>query len=404
MRNSAHGLVLLVLMLVLGGCGAGEPSSMQGAPPVARAAPPDLEAIARSVVTRTARVREGDVVLITGGVRDLEFLENLAVEVRKLGADAIISLSSERLTRRIYDEVPERYDGKALAWGMATSGTATLFIEVDANETPDLLAHVPPARLNAISEAWRPVVELGRRRGVRTIEVGNGLYPTHARAARYGISRDELASTFWNALAADPAILRENGAKIRELLQGRTEIRITHPNGTDLTVAVDGGTAIIADGVVSEADEQAGGASLYEWLPAGEVFARTVPGSARGVVIADRHDHRGAELRQLRLEFAEGRLVRMSAASGLGPLQEAFDVAGDGKDILSVIDFGTNPGVPASERILTFVPAGMLSVNVGSDSWAGGHNDVTFNLTTHLPGTTVWIGDRIVVRDGRLQI
>ncbi len=72
----------------------------------------DYDAIAKKLVHEAAGVREGDKVLITGGVRDLERLEDLAVHVRMLGAFPLISIGSDRMTRRMYDDVPAKYDAQ----------------------------------------------------------------------------------------------------------------------------------------------------------------------------------------------------------------------------------------------------------------------------------------------------
>ena len=42
-----------------------------------KAAPTDLEALANRLVTQVAGVKEGEIVFINGGVRDLELLENI---------------------------------------------------------------------------------------------------------------------------------------------------------------------------------------------------------------------------------------------------------------------------------------------------------------------------------------
>ena len=57
----------------------------------------DLEALAVKLVTQSARVREGELVQITGDVKDAEVLEDLAVQVRKQGAHPLVTLSSDRL-------------------------------------------------------------------------------------------------------------------------------------------------------------------------------------------------------------------------------------------------------------------------------------------------------------------
>src|SRR6185436_3197823 len=60
----------------------------------------DYEGIANRVVTQVAGVKEGDVVFISGGVRDLELLENLVTDSRKVGAFPLLTLNSDRLAKK----------------------------------------------------------------------------------------------------------------------------------------------------------------------------------------------------------------------------------------------------------------------------------------------------------------
>ena len=52
------------------------------------------------------RRREGrEHVLITGGAQDQALLENIAVHVRKAGAFPLVTLNSERMAKRLFDDV-----------------------------------------------------------------------------------------------------------------------------------------------------------------------------------------------------------------------------------------------------------------------------------------------------------
>ena len=72
----------------------------------------ELDALAQKLVTVCADIKEGEIVLVTGSVRDVELLENIAVHVRKVGAFPMISIGSDRLTRRMFTDVPEKYDAQ----------------------------------------------------------------------------------------------------------------------------------------------------------------------------------------------------------------------------------------------------------------------------------------------------
>ena len=118
------------------------------------------------------------------------------------------------------------------------------------------------------------------------------------------------------------------------------------------------------------------------WLPAGEVFLTPVPGTANGVVVADHVFYQGDRVEGLRLELKGGKLVGMTAKSGLEPLEEYYKVAGPGKDVFGVVDIGINPAieVPEGGAVNVWSRAGAVTVGVGNNTWAGGDNRVNFGL------------------------
>src|SRR5215213_6257188 len=78
--------------------------------PAVKAPPTDLEQLAERIVRQSAGVKEGEVVLISSGAENLELLENIAVQVRKAGGFPLITVGSDRLAKRLYTDVPEKYD------------------------------------------------------------------------------------------------------------------------------------------------------------------------------------------------------------------------------------------------------------------------------------------------------
>ena len=68
-----------------------------------------------------------------------------------------------------------------------------------------------------------------RKRNVRLIALGNGLYPTASRAKQFGISEVELSKMFWDGVNVDYAQLQATGEKLTEgdLAQGK-EIHLTN--------------------------------------------------------------------------------------------------------------------------------------------------------------------------------
>lgn len=363
----------------------------------------DHRSVAEKVVTQSAGVKQGDLVLIFGSDKDLPLLEDIAIEVRKQGASPLVSAASERLTRRMYDEVPAKYDGQTPAMTMQLAGIVDVIINTEAGEGRTLQG-VDPKRIAAQGKAFAPVADLMRKRGVRTVALGNGLYPSAERAERFGISREELADMMYGGVDADYPALQSSGQQVSKVLAAGKELRITNPNGTDFKVGIAGRPIAVNDGIISAEDRKKGGAATSVWLPAGEVYLTPVPGTGEGTVVADQFFFQGKPIDGLRLVFKGGKLTSMAAKDGLEPLQAAYDAAGPGKDVLGVIDIGINPGIKSPERSPVHVwgKAGTVTVQVGNNTWAGGDNQVSFSIAAYSPGSTLTVDGKPLVQEGRL--
>ncbi len=375
--------------------------------PAAGAPPTDLEQLAERLVKQSAGVREGESVLITGGVENMTLLENIAVQVRKAGAFPLIAVGSDRLAKRMYTEVPEKYDSQADQLDLKLAGVVNAVISVGRTTDEKLFADADPKRMAARAKANEGVQDEYLKHNVRTVEVGNGLYPQDWLAARYGMTLDEMAKTFWGGVNVDYTDLQSRGAQVSAALAGGNEMHITDASGTDLKVRVQGRAYGVSDGIISAEDLKRGAAGLSVYLPAGEVYVTPVPGTAEGKVVLKKEYYQGQEINDLTLVFAAGKLTSITGSGpGFEKMKAEYDAAGEGKDLFAVVDFGINPNVklPANSTIATWVPAGTVTVGVGNNAWAGGDNKAPYGYFVSLPGTTVTLDGKTVVEAGQLKL
>ena len=329
----------------------------------------------------------------------------LAVQAAVVGADPLIAVGSDRLRRLSFDLVPARFDSVESKLERGLIGITDARIIIETNQDPKILEGVPPARIAAREKAGAPLALLAMQKGTRTVFLGNGMYPTAARAQLYGISQADLAKMFWSGIDLDYTQLQASAAEIQGVLAKGKEVRVTNPNGTDLTASIAGRPVLVSDGVISADDEKRGGPAVLVYLPAGEVYVSAVPGSAHGTVVVDHMEFMGKTVEGLRLTIDNGKVTGMTAKSGLEPVKAAFDAAAAGKDLFGVFDLGINPNVkiPAGSRFLGWVPAGMVTLTMGNDTWAGGSNNSNFGLSMFVPGSTLAVDGTPLVKDGSLQ-
>ena len=365
---------------------------------------PDLRAIAHQLIAG-AMLQEGQSVFITGSLRDAGLMEDLAIEARKVGAQPLLAIWSERLVRRSYDEVPAKYDDQEPKLDLAVAKLFDAQIAIDFGEAEGLLAGVPEGRIAARAKAFAPVNEAFLKRDVHFVNLGNGLYPTATLAKRLGIPQARLAAGFWKAVAVPPERTQAVGERLRATFSSGGTAQLTHPNGTSLTFDVSGRTPTISSGALTQTQAAQGGAALLTWLPAGEFQLAAVPGSAEGKIVIDKALWRGKMIRGLTLVFSQGKLTSMTATSGLEPLKATYDAAGPGKDRFGVIDIGLNPAVdfPLATGAIVWPQAGAVTVVIGNDVFSGGDNNSDFQFSAQLGGASITVGGKPTVTKGRLE-
>lgn len=367
----------------------------------AQSAATDLQAVARNLV-QAVTIKSGDKVLISGGVRDANLMEHLAVETMKAGAQPLMILQSERLQRRSYDEVPASYDTLSRTLNVAMINTFDAQITVDVGETEGLLAGVPQARRSARAKSFQPVGDAFFKSKIRSVNLGNDLYPTATLSRRLGLPQEQLATTFWAAAAVSPASLRAAGEALRAIFANGRQVTLTHPNGTNLTFAVDAAGAFTSDGAVKDGQ---GGAGGQTWIPAGEFIVPATAGSAEGRVVIDKLLWDGKVVEGLALTYSRGRLTSLTARSDIAALRAIYDAAGGGKDQFAFIDIGLNPQskFPVGTGHVVWTAPGSIVVGLGDNRAFGGTNASDFALPAQLGGATLKVDGKVVVENGQLK-
>jgi len=357
--------------------------------------------VAENVVNKVAHVRPGELVLLSGGERDIPLLEDLSIAVSKVGAYPIISYQSNRLVRRYFEEVPASLD--TLSPQLRIFSATDVFIGTDYID-PATFGGIDPARLAARQKADAPFRAALQTWKGRTVTLGNGLYPTPGAARQANISLPALTAMYRAGLDVDYDALGRTAELVRTALAKGKDIHLTAPNGTDLQAKIGGQTPYVSDGVISDADRAGSLAQRAAYLPAGEAYVVMAPGSATGKLIMDRTWYRDHPITKLQVDVEAGKVRRLSAAAGAGTLQTDYDKAGAGKDQVGVLDIGLNPAIhpPAGSHLQPWSQSGVVTIAIGNNQWAGGNNTGEFALAVQLADATLVVDGKTLVDHGRL--
>ena len=327
-----------------------------------RVADPRVEAYARLLVGRCIDAQAGWQVLLAAPVTGRPLAEAISRELARRGAyvlprlyfDVPLTLglpwlldAPEQLLERfppLEQDVLDRVDAGIFVLG----GSVTRLWDVPLDRVRHLRAQVSEYR----------------RRG-RAGEIPTVLcdVPDEGLAADAGLAVDEFEEIVYAACLRDWDADVDAMDPIREALDRASEVRIV-ADGTDVTLGVEGRTALIDDGHLN--------------MPGGEVFCCPLEDSAEGVVTFSEFAQRGwgGLVEGARLVLRDGVVVDASAARGEDVLQAALDTD-DGSRRVGELGIGCNTGVTRYLRNVLYDEkmAGTVHIALGAGlPIAGGSN------------------------------
>jgi len=356
-------------------------------------------------VVENAGVGPGDVVRISGNPKDMTLLTSIAVEVEKAGGTSFYDLATNESVRRVCTEVAPERDKDNAAAALKLLAAETVDISVSNPITPGQCAAVSPTRLAARGAAFQPVSEAFNKAGLRSINLGNGMEPSDWRAKRFGMSATQLSTLFWQGVEVDPAKVKAAADPLTKTLASGKQLAISAPNGTKLTMSIDGRKVIFSDGKVT-ADMAKKGQTLTAYVPAGDVYLAVVPGTAEGKLVVDRTYYQDQPIDGLTLTIKGGKVTEMTGKGpGFAKYKAAYDGATGAKDAVGVVNIGVNPVLkpPPGVKVNATPVPGVVTLMTGDTTWAGGADVSSWGALNFLQGATVTVDGTTVVDKGQLR-
>jgi hypothetical protein len=304
--------------------------------------------------------------------------------------------------------VPDAFEPAVLITGAreARAHYKAMFRDVDAAIMMPGATTAHPAYL--AMQDWLKD-DLAEHRGRRTIHfhwIENGsAYPIAGQPLP---SRPVMDALYQRALLqTDYKALGEIERRFATALRNG-DVHVTSPGGTDLRFRAGDRPANLQDGDASAA-RTAQGAVLVDHeieLPAGVVRVAPLEDTVEGVVAFPPSQWDGRPVEGLKLRFAKGRVVEITAAAGRDAVEAEMQRAGDAGRAFREIGVGFNPllAVPERDRWIPYYGygAGVVRLSLGDNTELGGRvtgGYVRWNFFTDL---TVTVGSTTWVRNGRM--
>ena len=359
-----------------------------------------LSSMARTVLGTTLGLKRGQTVLIEAWTNSLPYAEAFQLEARRMGIKPLILYDSEAgYWEAVEDGVSKGMgDLSKSEWEALKAADGYVYFWGPSDQ--DRLRVLPPRvqkQLTAYNGRW---YELTAKAGVRAVRMELALAEPRAAEAM-GVDLLAWRTELSDGGAADPKKMQQIGQRIAGRLKSGGTLRITHENGTDLTLKIPKGRKVVVDdGIIDASDIKA--KNNVGNVPAGSVVVSVDEGAGDGYVKATRPARylRGRKQAQgVSWEFKAGRLVSRSSTAGGTDYEEYFAKGAKGKDRPALFEIGLNPALKDAPNFED-QRLGTVSVYVGGNQFYGGKSKSDFLAYLMLEGANVELDGKLLLRGG----
>ncbi len=288
---------------------------------------PRVREHAAVLVDWSARIEEGDDVVLQVGEGAHDLAVAVAEALGERGANLVTLYSSEEVSRAYL----KAHDGEFEPdpeYELALYENADSVLSLSGSRNTTAMADVPGERLQAAGRAKRAIREA--RMDTRWVST---LHPTRAAAQQASMAFEGYRDFVYDAVLRDWESLVEEMAEMKRILDEGSEVRLVKED-TDLTMSIEDRIAVNSAASVAYDSHN---------LPSGEVF--TAPYDTEGEVYFDvPMTINSRRVRDVHLTFEGGEVVDHSAAQGEDALTDVLDTD-EGARRLGELGIGMNRGI-----------------------------------------------------------
>ena len=281
---------------------------------------PRIEKMAKVLVEYSVAVKKGDVVVIEAPPVAEPLVIALCKAVIEIGGHPHIRMQPAILEELLLKYGSDEQLKYVSPLDMQTIETMDVDIWILGDINTRTLTNVDPARQALRSAAglpmWKRFIERAAKNELRWTAT---LFPTEAYAQDADMSLIEYEDFVFRACLLDQEDsvaawkeIEQKQQRVVDMLNAKKKLRVEAPNGTDLTMSVEGRKWINCCGRIN--------------FPDGEVFTGPVEDSVEGTIVFDFPAvWMGRECKGVKLRFEKGRVVEATAEKGQDFLLKMLD-------------------------------------------------------------------------------
>lgn len=358
--------------------------------------------VARLVLDKTLRVHRGDNVIVEAWTEAVPWARPFIAEARKKGAHPMFLYEDEPTFWASLEAGASRATGQVGSHEWAALGKTAAYVFFFGPAEWPRYDDLPDAKTRGVGDYNGDWYRRAAKAKVRAARLYLGR-TSAAAAQRWQVDLDAWRAELTRASLVPPADLHRAGTRIAQRLRSGKTVKITQPNGTDVTFRLGGYAVQLDDAMVDEADLKAG--NNVATIPGGVVGVAIDHTSAEGTVVGNHPvypDGARGPVSDARWTFRDGRLVDPSFGTGAESVEEAYAKAPKtGRDRLSYFSIGLNPELSRSPQMEDQV-RGAVMFRLGGNQFVGGKNPSPFVTWAVVTGADVTVDGRPVVSAGNL--
>ncbi|MBZ0183163.1 MAG: aminopeptidase [Melioribacteraceae bacterium] len=287
----------------------------------------------------------------------------------------------------------KREIGYAMYHNALKLGHETLLVEMKARE---INGEEPPKNVAELMKKFdvvlcpttKSLTHTDARREASALGVRIATFP--------GITEDVLV----RGLNADYKKIAALTLKLKKLMEKTKIVRVTAPNGTDITMDISKQKIIPSKGLFHKKGESGN-------LPTGEAFCAPVEGSAEGVFVVDGSMAGIGVLEKstITIEVKKGMAVKISGGKEAKKLETMLDKVGKKARNIAELGIGTNDKAKLSGLILEDEKVkGTVHIALGNNVTMGGSVNVPIHLDGVIKKPTLYFDGKEVMKNGKLLV
>lgn len=230
---------------------------------------------------------------------------------------------------------------------------------------------------------------------------------THTDARRNASAKGCRVATFpgiteeimIKGLSADYNKIAERTLKLKDIFEQTKVVRVTAPNGTDITMDITGREAKPSKGLFHAKGESGN-------LPTGETFAAPLEGKSNGVFVVDGSmSGLGIINQPITIKVENGYATDITGGEQADELVEILEKYGKVARNIAEFGVGTNDSASLTGQLLLDEKVmGTIHIALGDNKSMGGNVNAPIHLDGVVKEPTVYFDGKTIMKDGNLLI